>query len=140
MNRSSSKGLPGRASKGERSSSKKTAIAAFVDVDVEDPTTRLTSALSGAPESRTEGQVSDTLCWWLKHLPASGADLALELRAPDHVLLEVFRRGRAFAHDRGKRIQEEFDEVRYYTIVLTGRCKLRCSNPAPMRPADKKKN
>lgn len=133
--RQGSKGQPGHAGVPRRHSSKQRHELAGLSValDDEDPATWLVNALSGPPERRSEAQVLEALSWWQNHLPASGAELAVELRAPEHVLLEVFRRGRVLAYEAGKRLQEEGDEVRSYTIIMMGRCKLRCDKPYPLR-------
>lgn len=91
-------------------------------------------ALVGDADSRKLFAVQDALDWWLQYLPASGVELATELNAPGE-LLEAFRRGRLVSAGRGQRLIDEGDEVRQYTIVLMGRCRLRCRVRHPNVPA-----
>lgn len=102
--------------------------------DEEDSALGLAHMLSFPPDMRPEAQLLDKLRWWLKHLAASGAELAAELQLPEHVLLEVLRRGQCGLCPLGTCLQDEGDDVRHYTIILAGRCKLKCSKPAPTRP------
>jgi len=82
--------------------------------------------LAKEPAAREEEEVREALHAWLEHLPLSGAALSVELQAPESALLEAFQRGRLVVGQRGQRLQDEGDEVRHYTIVLQGKCRLRC--------------
>eukprot|EP00401_Gymnodinium_catenatum_P024748 CAMPEP_0117569120 /NCGR_PEP_ID=MMETSP0784-20121206/58493_1 /TAXON_ID=39447 /ORGANISM="" /LENGTH=881 /DNA_ID=CAMNT_0005367081 /DNA_START=1 /DNA_END=2646 /DNA_ORIENTATION=- len=82
--------------------------------------------LAREPSTRDAAAVEEALDAWLEHLPVNGAALGAELRAPRQALLETFSRGRLAVYRRGQRLQEEGDEIRCYTILLQGRCRLRC--------------
>mmetsp|Transcript_33877 Transcript_33877/g.100628 ORF Transcript_33877/g.100628 Transcript_33877/m.100628 type:complete len:963 (-) Transcript_33877:47-2935(-) len=103
-----------------------------VDVDEELAVTPLV-ALASDPSSRDDEAVRDALDWWLESLPTSGVSLAPEIGLAPLGLLELFRRGRLDVCKRGRVLQEEGEEVRHYTILLQGRCRLRCRAPAGKR-------
>jgi len=93
--------------------------------------TPVVTALGREPSGREKDKVQAALDWWLESLPAAGAHLAPELQAPAENLLTAFRKGRLVLAARGQKVQDEGEEVRHYTIVLMGRCRLRCRTPAP---------
>eukprot|EP00928_Gymnodinium_smaydae_P017135 TRINITY_DN16542_c0_g1_i1.p1 TRINITY_DN16542_c0_g1~~TRINITY_DN16542_c0_g1_i1.p1 ORF type:complete len:948 (+),score=207.83 TRINITY_DN16542_c0_g1_i1:195-3038(+) len=91
----------------------------------------LGQALGIDPAQRDPEAVREALDWWLEQLPARGTRLSAELAAGP-ALFQAFLRGRLSVAPGGQRLQEEGDEVRNYTIVLLGRCRLRCRVcPAP---------
>mmetsp|Transcript_41574 Transcript_41574/g.77357 ORF Transcript_41574/g.77357 Transcript_41574/m.77357 type:complete len:867 (-) Transcript_41574:64-2664(-) len=115
-----------------KASAKKDEEAAKSDLTA----TQFGAFLSQKPDTRDEEDVQAALDWWLETLPSSGRELAPELRAPASTLFEVFRRGKvSFCVDK-QIVQEEGDEVRSYSIVLFGSCRLRCGRPAPSRGKD----
>lgn len=91
------------------------------------------------PEERDPAAVRLALEWWLRNLPISGLELAPELQAENWILFETFLCGRLTTCSRNQVIQEEGEEVKHYSIILFGQCKLRCAKPAvavaPVVPA-----
>eukprot|EP00927_Polykrikos_kofoidii_P051041 TRINITY_DN44856_c0_g1_i1.p1 TRINITY_DN44856_c0_g1~~TRINITY_DN44856_c0_g1_i1.p1 ORF type:complete len:983 (+),score=155.35 TRINITY_DN44856_c0_g1_i1:117-2951(+) len=83
------------------------------------------------PCAREPERLEEALDWWLRSLPAAGVRLAPELQSPRKTLLQVFARGRLAVCAPGQRLQEEGDDIRHYTIVLLGKCRLRCKAPPP---------
>eukprot|EP00429_Kryptoperidinium_foliaceum_P000364 CAMPEP_0176021650 /NCGR_PEP_ID=MMETSP0120_2-20121206/10517_1 /TAXON_ID=160619 /ORGANISM="Kryptoperidinium foliaceum, Strain CCMP 1326" /LENGTH=935 /DNA_ID=CAMNT_0017354767 /DNA_START=88 /DNA_END=2895 /DNA_ORIENTATION=+ len=84
------------------------------------------------PVQRDAGSVKAAVEWWLGSLSALGACLAPELQAcGDAVLTQAFARGRLAVLERGDRLQGEGEEVRHYTVLLVGACRLRSRGPAP---------
>jgi len=122
------RGLRAMAKARIRSRDPNSTVPEFQDGFADSP---LGVALAGDPSARDRTQVRQALGWWLEQLPASGLELAWELRAPGEKLFEAFCRGRVAVYSKGHRLQEEGDEVRQYGIVLQGRCRLRCRAPAP---------
>lgn len=86
--------------------------------------------LNSKPEDRDPASVRLALEWWLRNLPISGSELAPELQAENWVLFETFLCGRLATFSRNQVIQEEGEEVKHYSIILFGQCKLRCAKPA----------
>lgn len=85
--------------------------------------------LQRKPDDRDPQAVREALDWWLKTLPLSGCELAPELLAPDSVLYEAFRRGKFSTCVHNQIVLEEGEEAKHFTIILFGRCKLRCAKP-----------
>jgi len=82
------------------------------------------------PGWRREGTVRDAVQYWLQTLFVSGAELSPELSVEPELLEAVFQRAQMVSCHKGMRLQEEGAEVRCYTVVLSGRCRLRCRVPA----------
>lgn len=82
------------------------------------------------PEDRAPAATRAAMEWWLKTLTPSGFELAPELQAENHILFEIFHCGTIANFSRGQVIQDEGVEVKHYSIILFGQCKLRCAKPA----------
>lgn len=92
--------------------------------------THLMETLNARPEYREAGAVRAAMEWWLQSLPISGLELAPELCAENFTLLEMFLAGRLATFNRNQVLQEEGEEVKHYSIILFGKCRLRCAKPA----------
>jgi CheY-like chemotaxis protein len=86
--------------------------------------------LNVCPAERDPAAVREAMEWWLRGLPTSGFELAPELQAENWALFEVFLSGRLATCTRNQVVQEEGEEVKHYTIILFGQCRLRCAKPA----------
>lgn len=91
----------------------------------------LVAVLAEPPGSRDDEQSQLALDWWLQQLPTVGRRLSVELQGPENALLTAFQRGRLLVCAKGQVVQQEGEEVRSYTIVLVGSCRMRCRIPAP---------
>mmetsp|Transcript_19609 Transcript_19609/g.52747 ORF Transcript_19609/g.52747 Transcript_19609/m.52747 type:complete len:948 (+) Transcript_19609:70-2913(+) len=105
------------------------------DEFLEGPAAPLAAALLTDPSHREAPLVQQALDWWLQSLPALGVDLAPELNAPGDAMLNAFRRGRFVTLAKGEKLHSEGEEIRHYSIILLGRCRLRCRAPAPTKAA-----
>lgn len=115
---------------GAQKGGQKSKCDSLYDLDDDFASSPLKLFLTKEPEARDIDGVKDALAWWLQNLPINGSRLSPELQVADSVLLDAFCRGRFCVYSPGQKLQEEGEEVRHYTIILVGKCRLRCRPPA----------